>query len=416
MNPVNRPLQALVALIVVAFVILFIITTFIPYEPAREAASKYFTEEEIDLGLLYTFQRRFYFWGWTAIELGLLGILALTPLGRRLADRALALTRQRYLLAALVLGLGYFTVNELLYIPMGVARLYHSQSWGMSNHTLETWLQERAIGMGLALVRDAILIGGFYLLLIILPRTWWLVAPLGAAGLAILYASFAPILIDPLFNDFTPLSQTEWKDMEPRVRKLIDDADVPVGEILVMNASRQTNHSNAYFTGFGGTRRIVLYDTLLKKNTPDQIESVLAHELGHWLHDHIVKGILLGMIAALVGFYIIDRSLRFAVGRSPWQLQSISDPGGLFLVLLLVHLGNWSVAPVQNAVSRHFEQQADAKSLEMVGRPDVFIRSEVTISRDNIANVAPTPWNVWLFASHPPAVERIRMAEEWKNR
>src|SRR5207247_649827 len=145
-------------------------------------------------------------------------------------------------------------------------------------------------------------------------------------------------------------------DQEPRVQALIDKAGVPVQEILVMNGSRQSNHSNAYFTGFGPTRRIVLYDTLLKNHDADEIESVLAHELGHWRRDHINKGILLGMVAALVGCCILDHCLRAAMRRGPWHLSGIADPAGLPLVLLLVFLGSWIAMPAGNLVSRHFER------------------------------------------------------------
>ena len=176
---------------------------------------------------------------------------------------------------------------------------------------------------------------------------------------------------------------------------------------------RQTNHTNAYFTGFGSTRRIVLYDNLLKKHTPAEIESILAHEIGHWRHDHIVKGLLLGTAAALLGFFLLHCVLHWAVGRAPWHLQSIADPAGLPLVLLLISLGSWAAMPVGNAVSRHFERQADQVSLDLARQPAAFIECERKLARDNLGNVAPSPWNVWLFSTHPPTVERIHMAEEW---
>src|SRR5207302_3569898 len=120
------------------------------------------------------------------------------------------------------------------------------------------------------------------------------------------------------------LSQTEWKDHQPRVQALIEKAGVPVQEILVMDASRQSNHGNAYFTGFGPTRRIVLFDNLFKKKYSEaEIESILAHEIGHWQHDHIVKGMLLGLLPALLGSFLLDRLLRVAMNRAPWYFQSL---------------------------------------------------------------------------------------------
>jgi STE24 endopeptidase len=339
----------------------------------------------------------------------------MTNIGRRLADRFLGWTGHNRILAVLGVGLVYLSLAEVLYLPIGIGRHYHSLAWGMSNRDLAGWFHDHALSFGINLVTGAIVLVCFYALLIALPRIWWLLAPLGAAAFAIVYAYLAPIWINPLFNDFTPLSNTEWSDQQPRVRALIDKAGVSVEEILVMNASRQSNHTNAYFTGFGSTRRIVLYDTLLKKHTPDEIESILAHELGHWQHDHIVKGILLGMLAALFGCFVLDRLLRAARNRSPWHLQNIADPAGLPLILLLMNLGAWIALPVGNAVSRYFERQADQASLELAGKPNAFIAGERKMAHDNKSNVAPTPWNVWLYSSHPPTVERIRMADEWKK-
>jgi STE24 endopeptidase len=409
-------IKTLAWLTISLFVLLFLVTTFVPYPPAHEQAKAYFTDQEIDAGLQYTFERRFFFWAGTALDLGLLGVLALTSLSRRGADRLLTWTGQRRIMAVLGMGLLYLILREILYLPLGVARLYHAKAWGMSNYDLVGWLSDHTKALGVEAVMGAIVLIGLYALLIEFPRLWWLLAAVGASLLGMAFAFLAPLLIAPLFNKFTPLSETEWSDQQPRVRALIDKVGIPVQDILVMNASRQSNHTNAYFTGFGSTRRIVLYDNLLKKHTPDEIESILAHELGHWLHDHIVKGILIGALAAVVGFFLLDRVLRYAVGRSPWQLRSIADPAGLPFILLLMTLGSWVAMPVGNAISRHFERQADEVSLDLAGQPEAFIECEKKLARDNLGNVAPTPWNVWLFATHPPTVERIRMAEEWRDR
>src|SRR6266851_2780865 len=287
-------MKTLISTIAALFLLLFVLTTFVPHPAAREEArTAGFTVDQIDTGLQYTFERRFFQWTAIALELALLYVLAMTRLARRWADRLLDWTGQRRILVALGMGLTYVALHEILNLPIGIARLYHAQYWGMSNLDLAGWLQDHALSFGINLLCEAIVLVGFYSLLIWLPRIWWLIAPFGAAALTVIYLLVAPILINPLFNDFTPLSKTEWSNQQSRVQALIDKAGVPVKEILVMNASRQSNHTNAYFTGFGPTRRIVIYDTLLKNHSDAEIESILAHELGHWLHDHIVKGIML---------------------------------------------------------------------------------------------------------------------------
>ncbi len=411
-------MKTLVTTIAALFFLLFVLTTFVPYPAARATAlnTGFFTEDQINTGLQYTFERRFFQWTAIALELALLYVLAMTSLARRWADCLLDWTGQRRIIAALGMGLTYVVLHEILNLPIGIARLYHAQYWGMSNLGLAGWLQDHALSFGINLLCEAVALVGFYSLLIWLPRIWWLIAPFGGDAFTVTYVLVAPILISPLFNDFTPLSKTEWSNQQSRVQALIDKAGVPVEEILVMNASRQSNHTNAYFTGFGPTRRIVIYDTLLKNHSDAEIESILAHELGHWLHDHIVKGILLGTLAALFACFLLDRVLRLALGRAPWHLRSIADPAGLPLILLVMNLGFWVAMPVENAVSRHFERQADQVSLELAGRPDAFRSTEKKMAIDNKSNVAPAPWNVWLFSSHPPTVERIRMADEWEKK
>ena len=406
-------MKALVWTIAGLFVVLFIVTTFVPYEPARVEASDYFFQDEIDTGLDYAFQRRLFMWSSVALELVLLYVLATTNLVRRWANWVRDRSGIRSILPMLGVGLIYMVLAELVHLPLAIGRFYHSHAWGMSNLSFGSWVQDHLLALAIYALEGTVVLVGLYTLLTLLPRVWWLIAPLGAGALAVAYAFLAPVLINPLFNDFEPLAETQWKDQQSRVQALISKADVPVKEILVMNASRQSNHTNAYFTGFGSTRRIVLYDNLLKKHTPDEIESVLAHEIGHWQHDHIVKGILLGMLAAVLGCFVLDRLLRVAVNRPPWNLKSKADPAGVPLVLLLFFLGSWIAMPVGNVVSRHFERQADQVALDLARQPVVFSACEQKMARDNKSNLAPTPWNVWLFSSHPPTVERMRMAEEW---
>jgi STE24 endopeptidase len=391
--------------------------TFIPYAPAiANARDAGFSSAEIETGLQFTFERRWFTLASTALELGLLSLFALTSVGRRVADRFLSWTYGWRIPAAVALGGTIWAVHQLLYLPIGIASFYHRHYWGMSNLDLDVWLREYALSQGIEGFLELVALVGLYMLLVRFPRTWWLIAPFGASALAMGYALLSPIVINPLFNTFTPLAETQWAEQQPRVEALIKKAGVPVQEILVMDASRQSNHTNAYFTGFGPTRRIVLYDTLLKNHSADEIESVLGHEIGHWRHDHIVKGILLGTLAALVGFFVLHRALRHALGRAPWNLMSMADPAGLPLVMLLMFLGSWVAMPLGNLVSRHFERQADQASLELADVPTAFIATEQKMARDNKMNVAPTPWNVWLFASHPPVVERIQMAKDWERK
>ena len=397
-------------------VTLFVVTTFSHSSAARAEAVAYFPENAIDNGLQYSFERRLLFWPLVALQFGLLVMFVDTSIFRKVTDWCQTLVGGRWLPTVVLVGLFCFLANELLTLPFAIAHFELARAWGLTQRALADWLVDHAKGLVVAAITDGIVLIGLYLLLRRFPRRWWLVASVGATGLAVAYALLSPIVIEPIFNTFTPLGQTQWAPLEERVRSLAEKAGVPVQDILVVDASRQGNHSNAYFTGFGATQRIVLYDNLLKSHPPDEVASILAHELGHWQHRHIVKGIALAALATLCGLFILSRILLLAVGRGRLALREPADPAGLPLILLLCMLGGWLAMPVENAISRSFERQADQTSLELAREPQAFIAAEKRLAIDNIGNVAPLPLSVWLFGSHPTAVERIRMAEEWQRR
>jgi STE24 endopeptidase len=321
--------------------------------------------------------------------------------------------------------------------------LEQDRAWKMSDGVVSAWFMDWVKSLGLAAIQGLIVLPAFYGLMYFFPRWWWLLAAAGATVLGVLYAFLLPELIQPLFNHFTPLNDPY---LSARVRTLAQRADVPVDEVLVMDASSRGKHTNAYFVGFGSTRRIVLYDTLLRSHSGvdaasaakvvgllgpspiapwqgatqvlvsrtegyDELESILAHEIGHWRHQHIVKGIVLAALAGLIGMYLLSRVLHWAVRRKPFYLTSITDPAGLPLILLLAMLASWLTLPVQNGISRYFERQADAASLQLAYKPVAFIEAEKRLALDNISNLAPSPFNVWMFSTHPSSVERIEMAE-----
>jgi len=409
-----REMKVVVLAGLLILVVLFGLTTFLPAPAARAQAEKYFPPEVIEHGLQHSLEGKLLYGASTMVHLGALAVVVLTGFARRLADVLDRWTGGRWLLTVLLVGLFLFLGNEVLSLPFGLWSLEWQRSWGLTNRSVGDWLIDHAKGLALSAVVSAVLLAGLYTLLRVFPRTWWALAAAGGTVLACAYAFVLPIWINPLFNTFTPLAETKWASYQGPVRALADRAGVPVQEILVMDASRQGSHTNAYVTGLGATRRVVLYDTLLRSHTDQQeVLSILAHEFGHWQQNHIVKGIALGSAGLLVGLFLLSRILKWAIGRPPCYLTSAADPAGLPLLLLLVALGSWCVQPVENAISRVFERQADMASLELADHPEEFIEAEKRLARDNISNVAPNALSVWLFATHPPAVERIQMAEKW---
>jgi STE24 endopeptidase len=427
---------------------IFVGTTFVESSEAQAEAARYFSSAEIHNGLVRSFQRRLLFWAGEGVRLAVLAWLIGSGFSRRLADMCSSFFRGYWLPSLLAVGGVLFLLDEAIALPLGIAGLENLRAWELTQRSTADWLYDHFLRLGITAVLQTMMLVGLYLLIRGFPRMWWLPAGFGGAILGIAAAYFLPVVVAPLFNTFTPLADhPEWSCLQRPIRDLAAKAHIPLQEILVMNASRQGRHTNAYFTGFGVTRRIVLYDTLLQahsrpgpaivtgiigvmplgpwqasvllaaKRTEGQyeIESVLAHEIGHWQNNHIVKGIVLGTAGALVGFFVLAWLLKRFRGQPPLYLRSAHDPAGVPLVVFLTMIGAWLAAPVQNAVSRQFEREADAASLEWAGRPDVFIAAEKRLARDNIGHVAPSPWLVCFFATHPPAVERIHMAEDWRS-
>lgn len=421
--PPVRAGKGLVALLAALLLALGAATLF-PSTAARTAARSYFSEEEIERGLRYSRERRllswssgiavFLFWSWVALQ----------GWGRRLTDwgeRRLGLAPAeacrrpfgRWLLLVLGLGLGSFLGQALVLLPFGIGGWLHQRAWDMTPLTLAGWLREWGRSQLLFLALGELLLLGMYLLLRYFPRSWWLLATLAGTVLALGYALLLPLLIEPLFYHFSPL---ENADLEQRLQRLAARAGLQVHQVLVLDASRRSRHTNAYFTGFGPTQRIVLYDTLLQRHTPAEIEVILAHELGHWRHQHILKGILLGGLGVGLGLFVLARLLAWARQRPPFLLRGPEDPAGLPLILGFLALSSYLALPVENALSRYFEYQADETALELAGHPEVFLEAEKRLARDNLSDVAPNGLTVCLFYTHPPVLERLRLAEEWSQR
>jgi STE24 endopeptidase len=374
--------------------------------PERERqAERHFTREQILRGRQFAFERRLLYWTHSLAQLALLSLVVTSAVAARFPQN-------RWWLRALLIGGALMLAQSLLALPWSVyGGLYHLRAWGLTERTFGSWLGDYLKALAVSGLLGALLLLGFYGLIRFSPRGWWLLAGLGSAAVAAFFALLAPLLIAPLFNKFEPLRNTPHAALQPRIEALASQAGLPVQDVLVMDASRQGRHTNAYFTGLFGTRRIVLYDTLLQSHTPDETLSILGHEMGHWRRHHIVKGIALGAVGALFGFFVLSRILEWAAAERRFGIAGAADPASLPLVLLLGALGGLVSQPVQNVVSRAFEREADKDALMLFGHPEVFIEAEKRLARDNISNVAPADLNVFLFATHPPALERIAMAE-----
>lgn len=389
---------------------------FIPPAGAASAAGNpppeilaHFTPEDVARGHAYAVGRYWLFAAGTALRLAALALLIVTPASSALRNLAVRLSPARPAVAVAIYVALLVLIFELLTLPLGYyGGFVREHAFGLSTQARAAWFLDRAKGALLAFVLAVPLGSLLALLWRRYPARWVLPAWALAGVVMILLVALAPVVIDPIFNVIRPLRDPA---MARRVMALAGKAGIPVDQVYEMDASRRTRKGNAYVTGIGHTKRIVLYDTLLTGSRPDEVELVVAHEIGHWKRAHIWKGIGLSLLGMGIALWGGARVLDWAVRRGGFHLAGPADVAGIPLFLLAMFVLSLASLPIQNAISRTFERQADRTSLELTGNASAFIRSEVQLARSNLADLAPPRLVVWLLYTHPPVAERIRMAE-----
>jgi STE24 endopeptidase len=281
--------------------------------------------------------------------------------------------------------------------------------FGQSNQTFKDWILDQAKGLLVAAPIGLILLEIIYVILRAYPQTWWLWVAVVLLVFNVLLSNLAPVLIMPLFNKYVPLGD-EHADLAQRLIKLAERANTKVRGVFKFDMSKQTKAANAALTGIGNTRRIILSDTLINEFTPDEIETVLAHELGHQVNRDIPLMIVFGTLSTLVSLYLASLALNWAVGF--FGFSAPSDPAALPALMLILSLYGLLTMPLDNAFSRWRERLADRYSLQSTNLPEAFASAMTRLANQNLSEVDPEKWVVFLFYSHPPLNERIAMANE----
>jgi len=252
----------------------------------------------------------------------------------------------------------------------------------------------------------------FYVFLRAFPQTWWLWVAGFLLVFDVLLANLAPVLIMPIFNKYVPLGD-EHADLAERLIKLAERAKTKVRGVFKFDMSKRTKAANAALTGIGNTRRIILGDTLINEFTPDEIETVLAHELGHHVNRDILLGMAFGTLSTLVSLYLASLALNWAVGV--FGFKSPADTAALPALMLILTFYGLLTMPLDNAFSRWRERLADGYSLQATRQPEAFASAMTRLANQNLSEVDPEKWVVFLFYSHPPLEERIAMAQKSKS-
>lgn len=313
------------------------------------------------------------------------------------------------LYSALVTGLTFVVSLPFSYFSGYIIE----HRYALSNQRRRDWLAEQLKGLAIGVVLGGVLLQGVYAVIHRYPRRWWFVLSSLTVPLSIVMVNLAPVLILPLFNTFTPLKN---KRLAQRIKDLAAGEGVHVSDVLQMDMSKQTKKANAMFTGLGNTKRIILGDTLLDEFTEDEIEVVLAHELGHQVHHDIWK--LIGLTApnTVIGLYAAHRLapslLRRFGGRMGLRSeQGLADVATLPLLSMLAGGAMQAVAPLGNAITRNLiERPADRYALDLTGKRAAFITAMEKLGRMNLSNPRPSALVKYLFHDHPTLQERIEFA------
>lgn len=348
-----------------------------------------------------------------AVGLALLIVLVATGWTNTLRDWAYAGAGESYTLALFYYVLMLAVIAKVL----GLGFEFHSfrleHRYQLSNQKFRSWVWDEIkgwlVGFAFALAAAQFV----YWMMRVDAQWWWLMSWAAFVVIFVLLAQLAPVVLFPIFFKFKPLDNESLKQ---RLVRLGERAGARVRGVYEWKLSEKSKKANAALTGLGNTRRILLADTLLENYSEDEIEAVLAHELGHHVHGHIVKSIVVQAVITFVGFWLAARVLHFAVKqRMMFGTDRISDFADLPLLALVSTVVSLLLMPAINAWSRHNERQADQYALKSIASVQPFITSMDKLADQNLAERNPSRWVEFFFHSHPAISKRIAAAKSWKK-
>jgi STE24 endopeptidase len=343
-----------------------------------------------------------------AIGSAFLILLLITGWSGWLRDLALRRGFQNYTFAVFLYLFFLLIIGKTLGFGLDYYGFRLERKFQLSTQTVRAWLWDEAKGFLVGLVLAGIVVELLYFMIRQSPQHWWVITWIVFIGLFILLAQLAPVVLFPIFYKFEPL---ENEDLRRRLVLLSEHAGTRVRGVYRWKLSEKSKKANAALTGLGSTRRIILADTLLDNYAPEEIEAVLAHELGHHFHRHILKSILVQAGTTLLGFWAANWVLHYAVDHH--MFEELSDFANLPLLALTATALSLVLMPALNAYSRFNERQADRYAFGSIASVEPFISSMNKLAQQNLAERAPSKWVEVLFHSHPAISKRVAAAEAW---
>jgi STE24 endopeptidase len=311
-----------------------------------------------------------------------------------------------FILSGLVFFLLLSYADTVISMPFSLYNTFRIENkYGFNTMTFKLWIADTIKSLIISTIIISLLISAALFLVNRSPELWWLWVWLFLLFFGIFMMYISPYVIEPLFHKFSPLDD---EDLEGGIRDMMDRAGIKVSKIFRVDASKRTKHTNAYFTGIGKVKRIVLYDTLIEKMDRDEILSVLAHEVGHWKKRHILKRIVQTEAVALVAIYIAWHLLGSEFLTELFNIETSSFFAKVILISFIIPIVAFPFGPLFNWISRRHENEADRYSFDLTGNGESMISSLVKLSKDNLSNLHPHPLYALFHYSHPPVLERIR--------
>ena len=299
----------------------------------------------------------------------------------------------------------------ILFLPLDFYSGYIlPHRFGLSTQDIRGWLTDLLKSFGVSILLGVPLLVGLYALIRVFPETWWLWAVIGYTLIGTVLTILAPVLLLPLFYKLEPLGEA-YQELVERLLMLADRAKATAQGVYTIDMSRRTRAANAALVGMGKTRRILLGDTLIESFTTDEIESVLAHELGHHVHRDIPLSILIQSGLNLIVFFVGAKTLEWIA--SSLGIPFVYNPALLPALVLVFSIVGFLTMPIGNAFSRWRETMADDFALRMTQNPSAFINAMTRLANQNLAEVSPERWVVFLLHSHPPLEDRIARAKRF---
>ncbi|MDQ1700082.1 MAG: endopeptidase [Frankiaceae bacterium] len=340
-------------------------------------------------------------WGLTGLFVGLLvpAVVGFTSIGARLIDR---LRRRRWIVQVVAATIGMTALVTLVSLPIAAREHVILRRFGLSTQGWSGWWSDVGRGYAVGLVTTLVVLLVVMGLARRFPRRWWIgAASIGAA--LVVGGSFAyPVVVEPVFNNFHSLPAG---DLRTEILAMAVRDQQPLDDVLVADASRRTTAENAYVSGFGASRRLVLDDTLLAKDTPAEVLVVAAHELGHAKNDDVLTGTIEGALAVAAAMC----ALFLLLGDRVAGARSVP------LLLAAYVVVSFAVSPLSNLISRHVEARADAHALALTRDPETFVQAQRDLALSGLDDLRPSKLLYVLFFTHPSTPERIAMARQWER-